>query len=289
MARNKAKVFSIKGLLKITRIGNLMIIGLAQYMTAVFLVGPSSEWKQYLLSLPQFLIVISTMLISSAGYIINDYYDQKIDIINRPDKVVVGTNIKRRAAMFYHMLFNFTGVFIGIIANWKIGLVHVVSSFLLWLYSNSLKRLPLIGNLLIGFLTGMAILMMGIYYETLSPLMFAYALFAASIMVVREIIKDMEDMRGEETHGVKSLPLLIGIRKTKHILFVICGVTAVFLVVFLIKVENAYVVYYFLGLIPFVGFFLYQLKNADTVKNFRYLKYLSNLIILSGIISMIFY
>ena len=289
MASSSAKIFSIKGLLKITRIGNLMIIGFAQYLTAIFLIGPSSQWQDYLLSIPQFLIVVSTLLISSAGYIINDYYDQKIDIINRPDKVVVGTDLKRRAAMFYHMVFNFAGIFLGIIANWKIGLVHVVSAFLLWLYSNSLKRLPLIGNLLIGFLTGMAILMMGIQYQNLNPLIFAYALLAASIMVIREIIKDMEDMKGEKTHGVKSLPLVVGIHKTKQFLFTICGVTAVFLVIFLIKVKNVYVVYYFLGLIPFMTYFLFKLKNADTVKNFRYLKILSNLIILSGIISMIFY
>ncbi|MGB3467026.1 MAG: geranylgeranylglycerol-phosphate geranylgeranyltransferase, partial [Cyclobacteriaceae bacterium] len=255
----------------------------------VFLIGPSSQWKEYLTDKSLFLIVISTLLISSAGYIINDYYDQKIDIINRPEKVVVGTNLKRRAAMFYHMFFNFTGIFIGLLAAIEIGVIHLTSAFLLWLYSNSLKRLPLIGNLLIGFLTGMAILMIGVKFQNMNPLLYAYSLFAASIMVIREIIKDMEDIRGEKTHGVKSLPLLIGVRKTKKLLYVISGLSAVMLIVFLVKVDNQLVVYYFAGLIPFMFFFIYRLKSADTVKNYRYLKYYSNLIILSGIISMIFH
>lgn len=287
--QTKAKVFSIKGLLQVTRVANLIIIGLAQYLTAIFLIGPSSEWYSFATSISLFLIVTSTLLISSAGYIINDYYDQKIDIINRPDKVVVGTNLKRRAAMFYHMFFNFTGIFLGILASWQIGIIHVLSSFLLWLYSNSLKRLPLIGNLLIGFLTGMAILMIGVQYNNLNPLIYAYALFAASIMIIREIIKDMEDMKGEKTHGLKSLPLLIGVRKTKRVLYVICGVSAAMLIVFIVKVDNHLVVYYFASLVPFMVFFIYKLKIADTIKNYKYLKYYSNLMILTGIISMIFH
>ncbi len=287
--QTKAKVFSIKGLLKVTRVANLIIIGMAQYLTAIFLIGPSSEWYVYAKSVPLFLIVLSTLLISSAGYIINDYYDQKIDIINRPEKVVVGTNLKRRAAMFYHMFFNFIGIFLGILASWQIGIIHLLSSFLLWLYSNSLKRLPLIGNLLIGFLTGMAILMIGVQYNNLNPLIYAYSLFAASIMVIREIIKDIEDMKGEKTYGLKSLPLLIGVRKTKRLLYIICALSAAMLIVFIVKVDNRLVVYYFASLGPFMLFFIYKLKNADTIKNFKYLKYYSNLIILTGIISMIFH
>lgn len=285
----EAKIFSIKGLLKVTRVVNLIIIALSQYLTAIFLVGDADNWQSYFTDLSLFLIVISTLLISSAGYIINDYYDQKIDIINRPEKVVVGTNLKRRAAMFYHMFFNFLGIFIGLLASIEIGIIHLTSAFLLWLYSNSLKRLPLIGNLLIGFLTGMAILMIGVKFKNLNALLYAYSLFAASIMVIREIIKDMEDMRGEKTHGVKSLPLLIGVGKTKKLLYIISGISAIMLIYFLVKVDNRLVVYYFAGLIPFMLFFIYKLKNADTVRNFRYLKYYSNLIILSGIISMIFH
>lgn len=284
---NKAKIFSIRGLLKITRVANLIIISLAQYLTAIFLIGPSGQWYDYLTSIKLFLIVISTLLISSAGYIINDYYDQKIDIINRPEKVVVGTNLKRRAAMFYHMFFNFIGIFLGLLASVQIGIIHLGSSFLLWLYSNNLKRLPLIGNLLIGFLTGMAILMIGVQYNNLNPLLYAYSLFAASIMIIREIIKDVEDMKGEKTHGLKSLPLLIGVRKTKKLLYIICAVSAIMLIVFIVKVDNRLVVYYFAGLVPFMIFFIYKLKKADTIRNFKYLKYYSNLIILTGIISMI--
>jgi len=287
MAKSKAKTFSIRGLLKITRVANLLIIGLSQYLTAIFLIGPSDHWERYITSIQLGLIVMSTLLISSAGYIINDYYDQKIDIINRPEKVVVGKNLKRRAAMFYHMLFNFAGIFLGVLASWKIGLIHITSAFLLWLYSNSLKRLPLIGNLLIGFLTGIAVLMIGVEYQNLNPLIYAYSLFAASIMVIREIIKDIEDMKGEKTHGVKSLPLLIGIRKTKKLLYVICGVSALWLLIFMIKVDNKYILYYFTSLVPFMVFFIYKLRKADTGKNFKYLKYYSNLIILTGIISMI--
>ncbi len=289
MSESKAKVFSIKGLLKITRVTNLAIIGFTQYLTAIFLIGSSADWLVYLTDYLLALTVISTLLISSAGYIINDYYDQKIDLINRPNKVVVGTNLKRRAAMFYHMLFNFIGIFLGILVWWKIGAIHLLSSFLLWLYSNSLKRIPLIGNLLIGFLTGISILIIGVQYQNVNALILSYSLFAASIMVVREIIKDIEDMKGEKTHGIKSLPLLLGIRKTKKILYIVCALSTLALIIFMFNVNNQYVEFYFIGLTPFMAYFIFRLKRADTVKHFKYLKYYCNLIILSGIISMIFH
>jgi len=289
MSRTQAKIFSIRGILKISRVSNLVIIGFTQFLTAVFLIGDPANWKAFIFDLGLALTIISTLFISSAGYIINDYYDLKIDLINRPDKVVVGTNLKRRAAMFYHVLFNFIGIFLGILAWWKIGAIHVSTSFLLWLYSNSLKRMPLVGNLLIGFLTGISILIIGVLYHDVNALILSYSLFAASIMVIREMIKDMEDMKGEKKHGIRSLPLLLGIRKTKHILYIICAVSAFALVLFLVNVNNSIVELYFMGLIPFIIYFIYRLSKADTVKHFKYLKYYCNLIILSGILSMIFH
>ncbi len=283
------KIFSIKGILKISRVPNLIIIGITQYFTAIFLVGASREWLATLLDWRLFLIVVSTLLISSAGYIINDYYDQKIDMVNRPDKVVVGTDLRRRAAMFYHTCFNIFGIVLGVIAFQLIGLIHFGSAFLLWLYSNQLRRMPLIGNVLIAALTALSILVISLYYEATDILVFVYCLFAGSIMLMREIIKDIEDMKGEEKFGVKSLPVLIGIRNTKRILYLIATLAAIGLISFLIKVNNDIVEWYFIIVSPFLLFFIYRLIMADTKKHFTQLKYYTNLIILSGLISMTFF
>src|SRR5690606_10281975 len=125
-----------------------------------------------------YLLILSTVLLTASGYMINDYYDIKIDYINKPDEVVVGKTIKRRAVMFLHSITNISGIGIGFFLDFKIGLINFMAAFLLWLYSNSLKRLPFIGNVTVAFLTGLAIFLVGFYYQSSLLLVSTYAIFA---------------------------------------------------------------------------------------------------------------
>src|SRR5688572_27116286 len=114
----------ITSLFKLTRFGNLLIIGFAQYFTAVFLINSSTvyDWKLFLLS-------TSTILIAAGGYIINDYYDIKIDYINKPGRVVIGKQINRRIAILFHSAFSILGILIGLYLSLWIGLLNFVSVF----------------------------------------------------------------------------------------------------------------------------------------------------------------
>ena len=145
--------FSWKGFFRLIRLPNLIILLGAQYLAACFLIGGPGEQLRYLTDPVMVVIATSTFLIAAAGYIINDYYDIKIDFVNRPDEVVVGKTFKRRWAMVLHTTFSLTGVALGLMLWWPIGLVNFLTAFSLWWYSNQLKRLPLVGNLLISFLT----------------------------------------------------------------------------------------------------------------------------------------
>src|SRR5688572_15521391 len=182
----------LASLLKLTRFGNLLIIGLAQYFTAGYLIGVQTLDDSRLLFLS-----FSTIIIAAAGYIINDYYDVKIDYINKPERVVIGRNIPRRYAILFHVLLSGAGILLAFFLSWRIVAVNVVSVFLLWLYSNNLKRLPFIGNLTVAFLTGLSVWMLEIYYRTGNSLVLIYASFAFFMTLVREIIKDMEDLKGD--------------------------------------------------------------------------------------------
>ena len=111
------ELFSLTGFVKLTRVQNLLIIALAQYLSAIFLVGPSTDWKLYLLDMNLFFISFSTVIIAAAGYMINDYYDVKIDYVNKPDQVIVGKVLTRRSVMVVHSILNFTGIFVGIMIS----------------------------------------------------------------------------------------------------------------------------------------------------------------------------
>lgn len=281
--------FSWSGFLKLIRFPNLVIIVLTQYMTAVFLVGSEGEAMQYLFDPNLFKLVFSTTLIAAAGYIINDYYDVKIDFINKPERVIVGRVLKRRVAMFLHTAFNFIGIFIGFTLSLKIGLLCFASAFGLWLYSNQLKRLPLIGNCFVGLLTGAALFLVGVYYNQHVYLVNIYAFFAFSITLIREIIKDIEDQKGDADFGCITLPVLLGLRKTKWVLYFLIA-CFVFIMFFLAhQLGNQTLTIYFLLLVIPVGYFVYYLIRADTIKHFAYLSNFCKIIMLSGVLSMMFF
>ena len=281
--------FSVPGFLRLTRFQNLLIIGLTQYMTAIFLVGPDELWWEYLTSIRLFLLSSSTILIAAAGYIINDYYDVKIDYINKPDRVIVGRVLKRRVVMVAHTIFNFAGIGIGFYLMPKLGLINFLSAFWLWLYSNQLKRLPFIGNLSVAFLTGLSICVVAVYFQKNEMLIYFYALFAFAITLVREIIKDMEDLKGDATFGCKTLPIIWGIRRTKYLQYLLLAVFIMLLVGMAAEADKLVLKYFFLLLILPVAYFIIRLVRADNSKEYSFLSLFCKLIMLAGVVSMMFF
>ena len=288
-ARPRERDFSFLGFLKLTRFPNLLIIALSQYLAAIFLVSYPENGFDKLTNLNLFLLCISTMMIAAAGYIINDYYDIKIDYVNKPDKVVVGKLIKRRAVLASHIIINVLGIVIGSYLSLKVGALNFIAGFLLWIYSNQLKRMPLIGNLVIALLAGLSIAVVAVYYQTNIQLIMAYAIFAFSINLVREIIKDMEDIRGDMRFGSKTLPIIWGLRKTKYFLFVLILLFIITLFVLSSQLGNPTLNLFFIILIFPILYLIYLLYRADTQKRFHQLSTFCKLLMLVGIFSMTFF
>lgn len=235
------------------------------------------------------LISISTVLIAAAGYIINDYYDVKIDFVNKPERVVVDKLLKRRVVMAAHSILNFAGIGIGFLVSFKIALINFLSALLLWLYSNHLKRLPFVGNVAVALLTGAALLVIAIYYQKNMFLVLVYAIFAFSITLIREIIKDIEDMKGDTVFGCRTLPVIWGIRKTKMIIYLLSSVFTALLFYLASVLDNPTLTIFFAVLIIPLSHFIYRLITADTKKDFSYLSTYCKILMLSGILSMTFF
>lgn len=275
------------GFLIASRIPNLLIIGATQYMTAIFLVSDYAGKGSDIKSPGFFLMVLSTVMIAAGGYIINDYYDQKIDMINRPARVVVGIIFRRRLAMLAHFILTVIAIGIGFYLDIKVGVVHVFSAFSLWYYSNYLRRLPLLGNLIVAFLTSLTLLIVVVYLERNETLVYIYSLFAMSIILIREVIKDIEDVKGESAVGCQSIPVIWGVRGAKMFIYLVSIASTIMLVLFLITIENWQVRYYFMLLFPVFIWFIYKLAKADRHREFTFLRNFTNFIIFSGLLSMI--
>ncbi|MCA4898797.1 MAG: geranylgeranylglycerol-phosphate geranylgeranyltransferase [Bacteroidota bacterium] len=272
-------------LFRLTRFWNLTIIAFAQFFTAACLFQRGAG---VFIDVWLFILSASTILIAAAGYIINDYYDVKIDLINKPERVVIGKSITRRYAIFFHTALSFLGVALGLLINWKVGTINFVCAFFLWLYSNNLKRQPLIGNMVVSFLTGLSVFILVFLYEQLFPLVVAYSLFAFFMTLIREVVKDMEDVKGDNSFGCKTLPIVWGIRKTKLFLY---AVTAVFsaTVVWMDFFQLGIPLVYFVPLLFLpMAVLMVRLVRADTKSQFYQLSQLCKVIMLLGIVSMIF-
>lgn len=181
------------------------------------------------------LFVLSIVLISAAGYVINDIYDIGIDKINKPNKLLIGKSISKEKAYNIYTYLNVLGLAIGFYLSYLIdhinfAFVYVASSLLLYQYAISLKKIFLVGNIVISLLAGMSIFLI-VLYELLPAItddngeliyqafkiITVYSVFAFVITLIREVVKDIEDLEGDRKFGVKSLALEIGIERTKKI------------------------------------------------------------------------
>jgi 4-hydroxybenzoate polyprenyltransferase len=278
--------FTFSGILKLVRWPNLLMMVISQYLAAIFLIGPVSKYLNILRDLDLAFICLGTISVAAAGYIINDYYDVKIDYINKPDRVVVGKLLKRRSAMFIHLGLNALGIVAGALVSLKIAIIDFVAAIWLWGYSNQLKRMPLVGNLSVAILSGMSIAIVEIHYQSGNSLVYIYALFAFFISLIREILKDIEDLKGDQTFGCKTLPVIWGTRNTKYMLLLVIALFLLCLLQILKGIESHNIYLYFMAMIIPAIFFIYKLWIADTKRQFGQLSSFLKLLMLSGILSM---
>ena len=276
---------NILQLFKLIRLPNLAIIAVTQLIVARFLIE-GNTFSTLLNDHNFHILMISTLFIASAGYIINDYYDIKIDYVNKPNRVVIGKHIKRRPVLILHSIFNFMGIILGAYLSWWIFSINLVAAFLLWLYSNLLKRTPLWGNLTVSFLTGLSVFIVYLIYFNNLDFVMMYAIFAFFISLVREVVKDLEDIEGDQKFECRTLPIAIGTSFTKLFLY---AINILFLVVvfFATKDWNIFVSYFStLSLILFG--LCYGIFKADKKGDYANISKFAKLIMITGILSIMF-
>ncbi|HEX8657713.1 MAG TPA: geranylgeranylglycerol-phosphate geranylgeranyltransferase [Hymenobacter sp.] len=209
---------------------NLLIMLLCLTLVRAGLLLPDQKLGTALLDARFGLLVLAALLVAAGGYIINDYYDVKIDAINRPDRLVIGRVVNRRKAMLAHLLLSSAGV---LLAGWLhpvLGTVTLGTALLLWGYSARFKRVALAGNASIATLTAALVLLPELQLQlarhSSHSVVWPYALAAFLLTMVREIVKDVEDMRGDAQHGCRTLPLVIGVAQTKWVVGFFLGCLA---------------------------------------------------------------
>jgi 4-hydroxybenzoate polyprenyltransferase len=276
-------IADIKGFTKAIRISHLLGIVVVQFLTASYLIKVPID---VLLNWEFILLTGSITMLAAAGYLINDYYDQKIDLINRPDRVVVGIHLRRRRALAAHMGLSILAVMIGLWIDRWLGLFNFFASFMLWLHSNYFRRVLLLGNVMVALMHVMIILVVAMYFQAYNTSLLAYSSFAFVAIFIREVVKDLRGVKGDATHGAETISVTWGIRTAKKLIYlsIFCGI--IFMIYFLEGALPTNSGFYFLALLPFLGWFIYRIQSADTQSHYRTLKKSIDWIILSGILSI---
>lgn len=286
----------ILAILQLTRANNLLImwatLSLSYYCLTDYVTTDD-------LLAPRFILLCGCVLLTAAaGYIINDYLDIHIDLTNKPNKVIIGKNVSRRWAMLLHFIFNVTAILGGFVLSAYLALTILLCTVALWLYSVYFKKQFLSGNVLVALLSAFVIAILPLFNRSISGYLVAvYALFAFGLTLIREIVKDAEDLRGDSKFNCRTLPIVLGIRKTKRIL-----ITLVFVYVLLITshifIGNSQIPFrHFYGNVLYVLYMLlfvaaplvattYLLYRADVKSDFTRLSTLYKIIMVAGLVSM---
>ena len=302
--------------IKMIRLPNLFFIALTQILfhiavldTILLPLGtrPAIDGLNFI------LLVVSSVLIAAAGYIINDYFDINIDQINKPTANVVDKIVSRRWAMAWHFVLSGIGILLSAWVAWRTGFWYILLGnfmcvLLLFGYSVSLKRKLLSGNILISLLTAWVILVIGVA-EFTSPVFtnlkiveasgkiirisFLYGGFAFISSLIREAIKDIEDMQGDEKYGCRTMPIVWGVNAAKVYIAVWLVVILALLIILQVYVARfewwwamAYSIVFIIVPLGLIFLLLFRAKEHN---DYHRLSNWTKLVMLTGILSMIFF
>ncbi len=306
----------IISLLRLIRWLNLFFIALTQYLVQYTIIKPILAQAQIATTLNDFtflLLVLSTVLIAAGGYVINDYFDVKIDEVNKPKRIFIDRVIPRRAAMLLHQFLSGSGIIIAIYVAWqagslKLALIHPLVAAFLWFYSTGYKRRLLAGNIIVAFLSGFVVLIVAIYEQHLFSLTdssavapaysifiitFFYFVFSFLVSFARELVKDMEDIEGDRKYNCKTVPIVFGIEKTKWLTYFLLGLVLTMLIYFQWMQVNgndfvsALTIFTTLEFPVLITFYL--LKKASGPLQFSAVSSVLKIIMFMGIMSMVYF
>ena len=306
--------------LKLIRVQNLIFLAFIQLIMRQVILMPVLQKYGFEISqnnIPIVLLIIATVFIAAGGYVLNDYFDVKIDRINNPDSVIVTNQISKKMAMTLHQVLTAIGILAGLslaylAASPTLAFIFIVIPGLLWFYSASYKRQFMIGNLAVAFMAAMSVLVVAItemaflkkeygdlLYETPIPgqvygWLGGFALFSFLTTWMREIIKDIQDEAGDREMECRTMPIKWGVKRTKVFIYILSIITIVLLYVankLYINFEGnmtfSYITYGLVLPMLVMNYLVFMAKNPD---GFKQAANMAKFIMLIGVLyAFVFY
>lgn len=285
--QTKRTILKIISMFSVVRGYNIPIIALAQYLSAIFILAPEKRALSVLLDFNLFIIVVASGLTIASGYIINNFYDNKKDLINRPNKSRIDHLVSQRTKLQVYFTVNFVVALLAMLVSFRAVMYFSTYIFLIWFYSHKLKKYPIIGNLTASLLAILPFFAILLYYKNLYPEIFAHATFLFLLLLIREIIKDLENIKGDIANDYRTIPVIYGevfAKKTITLLTILTIIPVYFLVEIY---EVGYMdIYFYISLIILI-FFLILLWKANAKIQYLQLHFILKFIVVAGVFSIV--
>lgn len=290
MSSSKTKTFlkKIFSLLSVIRGYNILVLVIAQYLAAIFIFSPEKSIKPIIFDFDLLYIVLASVCVVAAGYIINNFYDVKVDRINRPLKTGLDNYVKQETKLTLYFFLNFLGFIFGLFVSWKSALFFSVYIFGIWFYSHKLKKHPFTGLISATILTILPFFAVFVYYKNFSKIIFLHAVFLFLVIMVRELIKDLENIKGALANNYKTFSVVYGEVRTKQLSVLLLLFTSFPVTILLSYPALGYMRYYFylaLLILTFVGVYLWK---STQQKEYTFLHNILKLLLLIGVFCLVF-
>ncbi|AWI25416.1 geranylgeranylglycerol-phosphate geranylgeranyltransferase [Flavobacterium pallidum] len=278
--KNRLLLMKIVSLFSVVRGYNIPVIILAQYLSAIFILAPeNSRALDVILDWKLFILVIVSSFCIAAGYIINNFYDAKKDLINRPQKSMLDRLVSQKTKLQVYFGLNFLAVTMGLLISWRVSLFFSVYIFMIWFYSHKLKKYAIIGNITAAFLAvfpffGLLIYFFKTQYEGYDlqkgGIIFCHASFLFLLLLIREIVKDLENLAGDLANNYSTIPIEYGERTAKKAITFLVFATLVPVFLLIEDYDVGYMdIYFYTCMVALIFFTIYLWKSNNKAQYLR--------------------
>lgn len=278
------KVFS---LFSVVRGYNILIVVLAQYLASIYIFAPDFHFKDVLLDINLLMLVMASSAVIASGYIINNFYDSEKDLINRPNKSMLDRLVSQNTKLSIYFMLNFLALIFASYVSFRAVLFFALYIFAIWFYSHKLKKMPITGNLVSAILTVTPFFAIFIYYRNFELVVFMHALFLFMLVSMRELTKDLENIKGDFALNYRTVPVVYGEKISKYLLTGAAAVTIIASIILVSYFEIGRMYYFFYASVMLLIIFLLLLWKSTKKTHYLWLHNILKFIIVAGVFSIV--
>ena len=288
LSRRQKHIFiKFFSLFSVVRGYNILIIVIAQYLASIYIFAPDKTIKSVLFDVNLLMLVLASSATIAAGYIINNFYDSEKDLINKPTKTMLDRLVSQNTKLSFYFVLNFSALVFASYVSFRAVIFFALYIFAIWFYSHRLKKQPMTGNIVSAILTVTPFFAIFIYYRNFELVVFAHAMFLFLLVSMRELTKDLENIKGDLALNYRTVPVVYGEKISKLMLTVVAVLTMISAIILILFFKIGYMYYFFYLSIVFLLLYLILLLKSNKKNHYLILHNILKFIIVAGIFSIL--